>query len=211
MNYELIRRGVTSIISSRDGMSSADIVSEITGIICNRAFINGFDEDVIVEFLDLVKDHKLKEALFEKRWYDINELLSDEVYHHPMFFALEADIINYRPGKSQTGPGEFFFCFFDKGSEFSVSGTCGYDVMTMGMKAEFKKIGTNFTSDELFDDYHKKGIVENLVVVKPVSGAKRPRNRTRVMFVPIDNWRSYLVHNEEYYGKTRAGGLKAAF
>lgn len=207
MDYTNIRNKVCDLINHRAGMSNPVIIAEITGLICNRAYTNGFTEEDVVEFLDVAKEHEIKRVYAEPRWYGIEELVSEELRANPLFYALEADLMDYRPGKSQTGPGEFFFCFFDKHSEFSVSATCGYDVVSMGVKCEFKKIGTNFTSDSKFDEYAQKGVVDTLVVVKPVNGnSKKPRNRTQVIFAPINEWRKYVKHNEG-----GSGGLKENF
>lgn len=206
MDYVAVRKAVTEVINTRKGMSNPTIIAEITGLICNRAFVNGFTGSDVIEFLDIVKTHKINKTTCEARWYDIKELVSTELANNALFFALEADLMDYRPGKAQIGPGEFFFCFFDCNSEFSVSSTCGYDVEVGNVKMEFKKVGTNFTSDAKFDEYAEKGIVEQLVVVKPVSNAKKPKARTQVIFADINNWRNYVQHNEG-----GEGGLKATF
>ena len=208
MDYVTVRNAVESVVSARKGMVDKAIVAELTGMFLNRAFLNDISEETLLEYFDLVKTHTIKQTACEVRFYGIEEMVSEELMANPMFFITEFDLMEYRPGKSQTSPGEFFFCWYDCNSEFSVSSTCGFDVVVDGVKMEFKKIGSNFTSDAKFDEYADKNIVEQLVVVKPVSDAKKPKFRSKVIFADINNWRAYVKHNNN---EKNEGGLKAAF
>ena len=59
-----------------------------------------------------------------------------------------------------------------------------------------KKLGTNFTNEELFDKYAADKNCERLLVVKPVSDAKVPLLRSSYACITFEdkNWREAFDH-----------------
>jgi hypothetical protein len=102
--------------------------------------------------------------------------------------------MNYKPGNVQVGPGEFFFCFYDAGSTFGIDNQAGFDVITDNTTTELKKLGSNFTDEALFDGYAESEDVDRLLVIHPVSNAKKPKQRSKYACVHTTEWRKAFYH-----------------
>ena len=92
------------------------------------------------------------------------------------------------------GFGEFFFCFYDAGSTFGIDNQAGFDIITDNTTTELKKLGSNFTDEALFDGYAESEEVDRLMVIHPVSNAKKPLQRSKYACVPTTEWRKAFYH-----------------
>ena len=92
------------------------------------------------------------------------------------------------------GPGEFFFCFYDRGSVFGIDSQAGFDVVTDRTTTEFKRLNTNLTTPDMFDKYAESEKVERLLVIKPISNAKKPRIRSQYACIHTTKWRDAFYH-----------------
>ena len=79
---------------------------------------------------------------------------------------------------------------------FGIDNQSGYDVVLDSTTTELKKLGSNFTTPELFDKYAESPKVDRLLVVKPVSNARKPRGRSQYACVTFSktNWREAFTH-----------------
>ena len=200
MNYEVIRQYVRNITSRRNGIGNVKdsniFERELSGVICGIASENNISDTHVVKWLLNVQNHELKPIDGNGGIYNVSDLLSDRITSDPLYKLLEYDLMYFKPGRTQVGPGEFFLCFFDKDSEFGISSTSGYDVIVDGVTTELKKHGSNFTNPEMFDKYQASDRVDRLLVVKPVSNANKPVIRSQYSCVDLTkhNWSIAFGH-----------------
>ena len=102
----------------------------------------------------------------------------------------------FKPGRTQVGPGEFFLCFFDEESEFGIDNQAGYDIRVDEVPTELKKHGSNFTTPDMFEKYEMSDDVQRLMVIKPVSNAKKPIKRSSYACVDFrqTTWKHAFGH-----------------
>lgn len=201
INYEAIYLRTDEFLQTRQGLANPKtqrdydwFLRELTGILCGVAYINDLDDTHVISFLDLVQPHSLKLIDTRGKTVDISQAIDDSVLAHPLYNMLEYDLINYKPGRVQVGPGEFYLCFYDQYSLFGIDNTAGYDIIAGGKQCELKRLGTNLTTPELFDKYAESGMVDLLVAIKPISGAKRPKLRSQMRSIRVANWRDAFHH-----------------
>jgi hypothetical protein len=201
VDYGTVYNEIDSFLQTREGLANPKkqqdyvwFVRELTGIFCGAAFEHELDTKDIVEFLDLVRFHTIDDINTSGELVDVADLISTSVLMHPLYEITEFTLMNYKPGKVQVGPGEFFFCFYDSNSTFGIDNQAGYDVITDNVTTEFKTLGSNFTDPELLDGYANSPYVDRLLVVKPVSNAKKPLLRSRYACVRTEKWREAFTH-----------------
>lgn len=203
MDYSLVYGEVDEFLQTREGLANPKqkqdytwFVRELTGILCGTAYENGLGDVEIVNFLSQVKNHVLKPLQDDGLLHNVSSLIDEGIVNNPMYNLLEFTLMNYKPGNVQVGPGEFFFCFFDRDSIFGIDNQAGYDIKIDDTNTELKKLGSNFTDPELFDEYQQSSKVDRLMIVKPVSNARVPRIRSQYACVTFskNNWRDAFTH-----------------
>lgn len=200
MQYGLIRKMVRSITWRRNGIGNVKdsniFERELTGLICGVAHENQIKDTDVVKWLLNIQTHELKPINCSGQICDISDLMSNRIKSDPLYKLLEYDLMYFKPGRTQVGPGEFFLCFFDKNSTFGISSTSGYDIIVNEVTTELKKHGSNFTDPAMFDKYQSSAKVDRLFVVKPVSNAKKPIQRSKYSCVDMreNHWSSAFGH-----------------
>ena len=201
VDYGTVYNEIDSFLQTREGLANPKkqqdyvwFVRELTGIFCGAAFEHDLDTDDITEFLNLVRFATIDDINTSGELVEVADLISTNILMHPLYEITEFTLMNYKPGKVQVGPGEFFFCFYDSNSTFGIDNQAGYDVITDNVTTEFKTLGSNFTDPELLDGYAASPDVDRLLVVKPVSNAKKPKIRSRYACVRTEKWREAFTH-----------------
>jgi len=201
IDYGKIYDRVDSFLQTREGLANPKnaqdyvwFVRELTGIFCGAAYENDLNTDDTLKFFDLVEDHYINDINLTGKLCNVEDLIASDIVDHPLYHITEFTLMNYKPGNVQVGPGEFFFCFYDRGSTFGIDNMAGFDVITDGVTTEMKKLGSNFTTPELFDKYAASDAVQRLLVVKPISNAKKPRIRSQYACTPTTEWRKAFYH-----------------
>ena len=206
IDYGRAYNRVDEFLQTREGLANPKnksdykwFVRELTGIFCGAAYEHDLSTDNICKFLDLCQDHYIKDIVNTGAVSSVCDLISDEIKAEPLYYILERTLMLYKPASVQVGPGEFFLCFYDAGSIFGIDNTAGYDVVVDGQTTELKSYGTNLTTSELFDKYAANPKLQRLMVVRPVSGAAKPRSRSVYACIDVDKWREAFYHHN---GKT---------
>lgn len=206
IDYGKIYNRVDEFLQSREGLANPKnkqdykwFVRELTGIFCGAAYENNLDTDSVCNFLDMSQIHYIKDIVNTGEISSVCDLISDEIKSHDLYYILERTLMLYKPASVQVGPGEFFMCFYDAGSVFGIDNTAGFDIIVDGVPTELKSHGTNLTTPELFDKYAANPKLQRLMVVKPVSGAVKPRQRSLYACIDVDKWRKAFYHRR---GKT---------
>jgi len=203
IDFSAVYNNVDEFLQTREGLSTPKnaqdypiFVRELTGIFCGAAHENGFTTQDISMFLTEVQRHEIIGVNDNGRLNDVSDLISPRITSHPLYDITEYALMNYKPGNVQVGPGEFFFCFYDRGSVFGIDNMAGFDIVLDQHPTELKKLGSNFTDPELFDKYAESPKVSRLLVVKPVSNAKKPLFRSQYACVTFskNNWREAFTH-----------------
>jgi hypothetical protein len=201
IDYGTVYQRVDSFLQTREGLANPKkaqdyiwFVRELTGIFCGAAFEHDMDTSDVIEYFDMVQKHDIRAIDTSGVLMEVSDLIDTDILTHPLYEITEFTLMNYKPGNVQVGPGEFFFCFYDAGSVFGIDNQAGYDVVTDGVATELKKLGSNFTDPELFDGYANSDDVERLLVVHPVSNAKKPLQRSKYACVPTTEWREAFCH-----------------
>jgi hypothetical protein len=201
IDYGTVYQRVDSFLQTREGLANPKkaqdyvwFVRELTGIFCGAAFEHDLGTGSILNFFDLVERHEIKNLNTTGQLSEVGDLIDPFITEHPLYEITEFTLMNYKPGNVQVGPGEFFFCFYDAGSVFGIDNQAGYDVVTDGVATELKKLGSNFTDPELFDGYANSDDVERLLVVHPVSNAKKPLQRSKYACTHTTKWREAFYH-----------------
>lgn len=201
IDYGKIYNRVDSFLQTREGLANPKnaqdyvwFVRELTGIFCGAAYENDLNTHDTLTFFDLVEDHYINDINLTGKLCDVKDLISQDIVNHPLYYITESTLMNYKPGNVQVGPGEFFFCFYDRGSTFGIDNMSGYDVITDNVTTEMKKLGSNFTTPELFDKYAASNAVQRLLIVKPISNAKKPRIRSQYACTLTTEWRKAFYH-----------------
>lgn len=201
IDYGTVYERVDSFLQTREGLANPKnsqdyvwFVRELTGIFCGAAYEYKLDTGSILNFFDLVERHVIKNVNADGKLSNVSDLIDSFITDHPLYEITEFTLMNYKPGNVQVGPGEFFFCFYDANSTFGIDNQAGFDVITDNVTTEFKKCGSNFTTPELFDKYAESDAVERLLVIKPVSNAKRPRIRSQYACTHTTQWRDAFYH-----------------
>ena len=214
INYGNIYTRVDSFLQSREGLrnpkNSQDyvwFVRELTGIFCGAGYEHDLDTQDVINYFDIAQNHEITNVDSSGSLRNVKSLISDELTSHPLYEITEYTLMYYKPGNVQVGPGEFFFCFYDCGSTFGIDNQAGFDVITDNTTTEFKKLGSNFTTPELFDKYAESEDVERLLVIKPVSNAKKPAARSKYACTPTTKWRSAFTHRGKAGTLALLGGL----
>jgi len=203
INYSEIYNRVDTFLQTREGLANPKnsqdyvwFVRELTGIFCGAAHENDLTTECVIEYFNLVENHEITNINDNGRLNNIADLIDEKITSNPLYYITEFTLMNYKPGNVQVGPGEFFLCFYDRGSVFGIDNQAGYDVVVGGETTECKKLGSNFTDAELFDKYAESDKVDRLFVIKPVSNAKVPQKRSQyacVTFSKMD-WREAFTH-----------------
>lgn len=201
IDYGAVYNRVDSFLQTREGLSNPKnsrdyiwFVRELTGIFCGAGYEHDLDTGSILNFFDLVERHEIKNINTSGQLSNVSDLIDDFVTDHPLYQITEFTLMNYKPGNVQVGPGEFFFCFYDSGSVFGIDNQAGFDVITDNTTTEFKKLGSNFTDPELFDKYAESDDVDRLLVIKPVSNARKPLVRSQYACIATTDWRKAFYH-----------------
>lgn len=213
IDYSAVYVRVDEFLQTREGLRNPKkpqdypiFVQELTGIFCGAAYSNDLTTFDILEFLDLVQDHKIVGVVDNGKCSQVMDLISKDITDHVLYFITEFTLMKYKPASVQVGPGEFFFCFYDCDSVFGIDNQAGFDIITDNVATELKQIGSNLTTPELFDKYAKSDKVDRLLVVLPVSNAVKPTLRSRYTCISFDkmDWRDAFVHT----GKAGSLSLK---
>ena len=201
IDYGTVYNKVDTFLQTREGLSNPKnardyiwFVRELTGIFCGAAYENDLDTVSILNFFDLVEKHEIVNIDTSGKLQNVSTLIDPLITDHPLYQITEFTLMNYKPGNVQVGPGEFFFCFYDAGSVFGIDNQAGFDVITDGTTTEFKKLGSNFTTPELFDKYAESDDVDRLLVIKPVSNAKKPLIRSQYACTLTTEWKKAFFH-----------------
>lgn len=201
IDYGQIYRRVDRFLQTRDGLANPNktqdyvwFVRQLTGIFCGASYEHELQTADVINFLDLVQDHAIQGIDLSGKMVDVEDLIDASIVSHQLYHITEYALMNYKPGSVQVGPGEFFFCFYDKNSTFGIDGTAGFDVIVDGVTTEMKKLNSNMTTPELFDKYAKSDKVERLMVVHPVSNAKKPQRRSQYACIHTTKWREAFYH-----------------
>lgn len=203
IDYSVVYNRVDSFLQTREGLANPKnaqdypiFVRELTGIFCGAAHEHDLNTQDITTFLTTVQTHEITNINDTGALCEVSSLISDHITCHPLYTITEYALMNYKPGNVQVGPGEFFFCFYDRGSVFGIDNLAGYDIVTDGHPTELKKLGSNFTDPELFDKYAACPKVSRLLVIKPVSNAKKPLLRSMYSCVTFADtpWRDVFTH-----------------
>jgi len=201
IDYGTVYQRVDSFLQTREGLANPKkaqdyvwFVRELTGIFCGAAFEHDMDTGTILNFFDLVERHEITDLDTSGQLSEVGDLIDDFITSHPLYEITEFTLMNYKPGNVQVGPGEFFFCFYDAGSTFGIDNQAGFDVITDNTTTELKKLGSNFTDEALFDGYAESEDVDRLLVVHPVSNAKKPQQRSKYACVHTTEWRKAFYH-----------------
>ena len=201
VNYGTVYQRIDLFLQTRDGLcnpkKSQDyvwFVRELTGIFCGAAFEHDLSTENVIEFLDIVQEHVITNIDVTGRLCNVESLISNEITSHPLYYITEYSLMNYKPGSVQAGPGEFFFCFYDSLSTFGIDNQESFDIITDSNTTELKKVDTNFTTPELFDKYAADENLERLLVIKPVSNAKKPQLRSMYACIHTTKWRQAFYH-----------------
>lgn len=201
IDYGTVYQRVDSFLQTREGLANPKkaqdyvwFVRELTGIFCGAAFEHDMDTGTILNFFDLVERHEITDVDTSGKLVDVSNLIDDFITSHPLYEITEFTLMNYKPGNVQVGPGEFFFCFYDAGSTFGIDNQAGFDIITDRTTTELKKLGSNFTDEALFDGYAESEDVDRLMVVHPVSNAKKPLQRSKYACTPTTDWRKAFYH-----------------
>ena len=201
IDYGKIYNRVDEFLQTREGLANPKnksdykwFVRELAGIFCGAAYENNLNTDSVCNFLDMVQVQYIKDVVNTGQVSSVCDLISQEIKSHDLYYILERTLMLYKPASVQVGPGEFFMCFYDAGSVFGIDNTAGYDIVVDGETTELKSHGTNLTTPELFDKYAANPKLQRLMVVKPVSGAAKPRTRSVYACIDVDNWREAFYH-----------------
>ena len=201
INYGAVNQAVTEFLKTRDGLSNpkkpksfVSFVRGLTGILCGVSYTNDLDTKDILSFLEEVRDHEMYSLNNDGKMHCVSTLINSNVLAHPLYELTERDIMQYKPGSNQVGPGEFFFCFYDKNSTYGVDNVSGFDIKLHDVTTEMKSYGSNFTTPELLDKYADSDKVDRLLVVKPVSDAARPNKRSKYVCCDTTRWREVFTH-----------------
>lgn len=203
VNYSDIYSRVDNFLQTREGLANPKnskdyiwFVRELTGIFCGAAHENDLNTQDVIGYLDLVEVHEIVNINDTGKLSAVADLIDPTITSHPLYNITEFILMNYKPGNVQVGPGEFFFCFYDRGSVFGIDNQAGYDVVVDATTTELKKLGSNFTTPELFDKYAVSSKVDRLLVIKPVSNARKPQLRSQYACVTFSktNWREAFTH-----------------
>lgn len=204
MDYSVVRDAIEDILDNRIGFADSKLFNitarELTGLFLGFAHEHNESETLLLEFLSMVKTHKITNIDTGGDLKDVSDLIDDNITSNPFYEMTEFALMHYRPGKVQAGPGEFFLCFYDEGAEFGVDNHIGYDIKVAECRLELKKLGSNFTTPDIFDKYAESGDVDNLLVVKPVSDAKKPKFRSKFISIDVNRWRDAFIHVEQSDG-----------
>lgn len=203
IDYSMIYERVDQFLQTREGLSNPKnsqdyvwFVRELAGIFSGAAHEHKLNTSDVIDFLSMVEDHEITNLNDNGKLNDVADLIDDKITAHPLYYITEFTLMNYKPGNVQVGPGEFFMCFYDRGSVFGIDNQAGYDVVVDSTTTEMKKLGSNFTDPELFDKYAESDKVDRLLVIKPVSNARVPQARSKyacVTFSKMD-WREAFDH-----------------
>ena len=203
MNYSLIYEECEEFLKTRKGLANPAkktdfpiFVRELAGLLAGVAHEHNIEDYEVIHFLRLAKTHDLKPINISGQVTDVEDLLDDAITSHPMYCELEYDLMYFKPGRTQVGPGEFFLCFFDAESEFGIDNQAGYDVQIDEVATELKKHGSNFTTPEMFDKYEQSYDVQRLLVIKPVSNVKNPMIRSKYACIDFrqNSWKKAFGH-----------------
>ena len=203
IDYSTIYERVDAFLQTREGLANPKntqdyvwFVRELTGIFCGAAHEHNLNTDEVLKYFDMVQQHEITGLVDDGKLHDIADHISTDITDHPLYHITEFTLMNYKPGNVQVGPGEFFLCFYDRSSVFGIDNQNGFDVIVDGVATELKKLGSNFTDAALFDKYAESNKVDRLMVMKPVSNAKRPLQRTKYAVVTFakTNWREVFTH-----------------
>lgn len=201
IDYGKVYNSIDFFLQSREGLANPKkqqdyvwFVRELTGIFCGAGYEHDLETSDITDFLDLVYYHTIDDMDTSGKLVDVSDLISTDVLMHPLYEITEFTLMNYKPGKVQVGPGEFFFCFYDSNSTFGIDNQAGYDIIVDRKATEMKTLGTNFTDPDLLDGYAASPDVERLLVVKPVSNAKKPLIRSQYVCIRTEDWREVFTH-----------------
>lgn len=201
IDYGAIYTRVDSFLQTREGLANPKnaqdyvwFVRELTGIFCGSAYEHDLETADVVSFFDLVEEHYITDIVATGELSNVADLIDAEITSHPLYTITEYTLMKYKPGNVQVGPGEFFFCFYDRGSVFGIDPTAGFDIVTDNITTEVKSLNSNHTTPELFDKYAASDAVERLMVVKPVSNSKKPRLRSQYACTLATNWREAFYH-----------------
>lgn len=203
IDYSVVYNRVDGFLQTREGLANPKnaqdypiFVRELTGIFCGAAHEHDLSTYDICTFLATVQTHEITNIDDSGNLSEVSNLIDNDITNHPLYSITEYALMNYKPGNVQVGPGEFFFCFYDRGSVFGIDNLAGYDIVTDGQPTELKKLGSNFTDAELFDKYAECPKVNRLLVIKPVSNAKKPLLRSMYSCVTFAKtpWREVFAH-----------------
>ena len=203
MNYSAIYEECEEFLRSRKGLANPAkktdfpiFVRELAGLLAGVAHEYGIQDYAVINFLHLAKSHTLKPVDVSGNVKDIRELIDERITSLPLYKHLEYDLMYFKPGRTQVGPGEFFLCFFDEESEFGIDNQAGYDIRVDEVPTELKKHGSNFTTPDMFEKYEMSDDVQRLMVIKPVSNAKKPIKRSSYACVDFrqTTWKHAFGH-----------------
>jgi hypothetical protein len=201
IDYGAVSTAVSEFLKTRDGLNNpkhkknfAWFVRDLAGIFCGVSHSNGLSTEHIVSFLESVKHHTMHSLSDDGKMHCVRLLINNDVAEHPLYKLTEHPLMYFKPGNTQVGPGEFFFCFYDKDSTYGVDNVSGFDIKLHNVTTEMKSYGSNFTTPELLDKYADSDKVDRLLVVKPVSDAERPQQRSKYVCCDTTRWREVFTH-----------------
>lgn len=201
IDYGEVSNAVSDFLKTRDGLNNPKhaknftwFVRDLAGIFCGVSHINHLNTSDIISFLQVVQQHSMHPLTDDGKLHCVRLLINNDVAEHPLYKLTEHPLMYFKPGNTQVGPGEFFFCFYDKDSTYGVDNVSGYDIKLHDITTEMKSLGSNFTTPEQLDKYADSDKVDRLLVVKPVSDAEKPLKRSKYVCCDTKLWREVFTH-----------------
>lgn len=204
-----IHAKVNDIISTRDGLYNAKIVStryrvvdELSGLIYGTAFRNDVSMNDVNEYLNIVKEHSFKKFICDGKARFVHDFIDPKLFTNPMYHLMEGSLMKFKPGSIQAGVAEFFMSWYDCFSTLGIDNTIHGDIKIQGMDIEMKGLNSQKTADpEKMDNYIET--CDGIMVVKPYDPfnkktGKLIKSQTRSIFaIEKFNWRDSFYFEGE--------------
>lgn len=190
IDYTQVVDRVIALLRTRKGLSGECLqvwAADVANIFCYASYCHSIPTEEVIQYLDMVECCTIRPFIDDGKTHHLKDLLPPAITNHRLFRFTEHSLLYHKPGKNQTGPAEFFVCFYDKDSTYSASSTAGYDVILHNLRTEFKKAPSNFESPTKFDLYQASPVCDRIIVVKPISNAPGARVQTQYVCVTFAN------------------------
>lgn len=211
-----LKQAIVDVIDERIGLEEGKVDSArnstiryLLGMYADHMDNLDLSVDEVVGYLEAVRTHKFNTTA-QEAFSGTENNFSDviEFSDHPLYQATEYELMTFKPGSLQLGPGEFFMYFYHADSELGVDSVSGWDVRIKldgkWIRVELKKINSNFAfkmkdGEYLFDHYTDMANddkLDVLLVTMPISNAKNPRLRSRFVAINLRDtkWREVFTY-----------------